>query len=450
MKARGWPRRFLRHGLSATTGGSQPGRKQTALRAAPAILILLLPVFGRQEVGRQTKEPLIGFSEHLIMSGYGYAYGLAVGDLDEDGDLDLTSADAEGRCMYWFENDGKGNFRRHFVQRPSAERRWLERHAIGDVNLDRHLDVVSVDNVNGRLLWFENNGAPAAAQEWKQHVITDAMAKAYDVALVDIDNDGDLDVVCSSWLGNAIAWFENPYARKEDRSRPIPRQSDRRSPGSGAREEGPWLKHMIDADLTESRTIRVADFDQDGYPDLLATGTGRNLVVWYQHPGADVSRPWRRHVIADTMFRPIHGHPVDMDGDGDIDVVMAGGSGDESRGSVVWYENDGKPAGGTWKSHVICEHLPTASEAFAADLDADGTVEVVVTRWGRQGGLYLFKHTGDPRGLWRQQALKEGWVKASQVLIADLDGDKLPDIVAEAERGSNDCRWWRNLGRKRE
>src|SRR5258706_16041885 len=76
-KARGWLRRFLRHRLSATIGRSQPGRKQTALRAAPAILIFLLPVFGRQQVGRETKEPLIGFSEHLVMSGYGYGYGLA-------------------------------------------------------------------------------------------------------------------------------------------------------------------------------------------------------------------------------------------------------------------------------------------------------------------------------------------------------------------------------------
>ena len=205
---------------------------------------------------------------------------------------------------------------------------------------------------------------------------------------------------------------------------------------------------MIDADLPESRTIRVADFNRDGHLDLLATGTAKNLLVWYEHPGANPTGPWRRHVIDDTMFHPVHGHPVDMDGDGDMDVVMAAGSADQSRGAVVWYENDGKPAAGPWKRHVICEHFPTASEAFAADLDGDGHLEVAVTRWGPQGGLYLFKHMGDPRGPWQQQVIKEGWVRAAQVIIADLDGDKRPDILAEAERGSNDLRWWRNLGRK--
>jgi hypothetical protein len=42
------------------------------------------------------------------------------------------------------------------------------------------------------------------------------------------------------------------------------------------------------------------------------------------------------------------------------------------------------------------------------------------------------------------QWLKQGWVNADQVFIADLDGDGRADIVASAERGSNELRWWRN------
>ena len=389
------------------------------------------------------------FNEHLIMDGFGYAYGLAVTDLDGDGDLDVTAGDADGWCMFWFKNDGKGAFQRHFVSKRSAASRWLERHAIGDVNLDGCPDVVGVDNLNGRVLWFENNGTPGDGKEWKEYVISTDMPKAYDVALVDVDGDGDLDIACSSWQGNAVAWFENPLVREEDPSQPIPRASDRKFLDSRVWEGKTWIKHMIDANLPVSRTIRVADFDRDGHPDLLATGTAKNLLLWYQHPGADPRGPWRRHVIDDAMFQPVHGHPVDMDGDGDMDVVMAAGSPDESRGEVMWYENDGNPAAGPWKRHVICEHLPAASEAFAADLNGDGNLEVIVTRWGPQGGLYLYSYNGDPRGPWQQQVVKEGWVRACQVIIADLDGDGRPDILAEAERGSNDLRWWRNLGRKK-
>jgi hypothetical protein len=42
--------------------------------------------------------------------------------------------------------------------------------------------------------------------------------------------------------------------------------------------------------------------------------------------------------------------------------------------------------------------------------------------------------------------LKENWANANTVFIADLDGDGRLDIVAAAERGSNEVRWWRNEG----
>ena len=54
--------------------------------------------------------PAIQFTEHLIMDGYTYPFGIAAADLDGDGDLDLTSADAlPHNDLYWFENDGAGS-----------------------------------------------------------------------------------------------------------------------------------------------------------------------------------------------------------------------------------------------------------------------------------------------------------------------------------------------------
>lgn len=368
---------------------------------------------------------MIHFSEHLIKSGFGYAYGLAVADLDGDGHLDVTAADADGRALYWFHNDGRGHFTPHLIQRDHPKPR-LERHAIGDINGNSWLDVVIVENLTGDLYWFENSGTPGDGELWHLHEITvGGMPFAYDVALADLNGNGWLDVAVSGWKGNQIAWFEHPG---------IP--------------DGSWKKHLLDGDLTEARTIRVADLDGDGHPDLLATGTGADLVVWYRHPGGQATGSWRKHVIDAGSERPVHGHPVDMDGDGKIDVVMALGMGSSSpTGSVVWYENSGHPEAGPWKKHVICDHLPQAFEAYAADLDGDGAIEVVVTAWGEPGGLFLFEHEGDPQGPWRRQVLKEGWVRANQVLLADLDGNGRLDILAQAERGSNELRWWQHLGR---
>ncbi len=56
-------------------------------------------------------------------------------------------------------------------------------------------------------------------------------------------------------------------------------------------------------------------------------GTSRtaNQVIWYQNPGNPASEEWVKHVIEATQA-PIHGEPADIDGDGDLDVVMALGA----------------------------------------------------------------------------------------------------------------------------
>jgi len=364
---------------------------------------------------------MLSFSEHLIMDRFGYAYGIAVADLDGDGHPDISAADADGCALYWFKNDGTGCFTRYPVQLNHPKPR-LERHAIGDMNGNGQQDIVIVENLTGDLYWFENNGTPDDGRLWKLHEITlGGMPHAYDVALADFNGDGRLDVAASGWLGNEIAWFEQPV-----------------KPHKG------WTKHLLDETMIEARTIRAVDFTGSGSPDLLATAAGADLTAWFENPGGDGAGAWRKHTIDDGVARPIHGHPVDMDGDGQSGVVMACGMKKGSTsGRVVWYEHGGDPAG-EWQRHTICADLPQAFEAFAADLDGDGAVEVAVTTWGVHGGLHIFKHDGDPRGPWQKKTLKENWINANQVIIADLDGDGRPDILAEAERESNELRWWRN------
>lgn len=360
------------------------------------------------------------FSEHLILDRFRYAFGIAIGDIDQDGDMDITAADADRQSFHWFENIGNGNFKRRYVLR-AVPRPRLERHAIGDINGDGWPDIVVVENLMGGIYWLENNGTPSDGRFWKLHEITSrGLAFAYDVSLADINGNGLLDVAASGWEGNEIAWFENPGGSKSV-----------------------WVKHLLDSDLIEARTIRAADFDGDGRPDFLATGRKSNMIVWYQHPGDDVAGAWRKHIIDDSSEQPVHGHPVDMDNDGDLDVVMAFGmaSGD---GFVGWYENDGDPSKGPWKKHIIDQPLEDAFEVVAADLDGDKVAEVVATTWGKNGGLYVFASEGNVRGPWEKRQLKSQWNRAVQVILGDLDNDGLPDIVAEAERGSNELRWWKN------
>jgi hypothetical protein len=385
----------------------------------------------------------IRFTEHLIQGGFQYAYGLAAADIAGNGKLDLVVAD-KILGLFWFENDGRGHFTPHtiynadhsWVERIRGVKGdtydllgtsavWCERNVVADLNGDGRPEIVIVDNMGGSVIWFECRGDPRDTASWTRHVIDEyGLPSAYDVDVADLDGDGDPDIVASCYRrGRQLVWYEN--------------------------RRGSWAKHVIDERMSETRTTVAVDVDGDGKIDVLASGYRNNLVLWYENPGDPATRPWKKHVI-DVIYRPLHGHPVDMDGDGDVDLVIATGEMDADAGGmpsqIVWYENTGQPAQALWPKHMICESFPHAFEAVAADLDGDGQMEVVASSWADAGKIAIFKHSGDPRGPWQMQVLKSGWTRANSVIIADFDGDGRLDIAACAEEGANEVRWWHNEG----
>lgn len=83
------------------------------------------------------------------------------------------------------------------------------------------------------------------------------------------------------------------------------------------RQNGEWIMSIIDEKMNDTRMVSTVDVNGNGRPYLVGTATLDDMFVWYENPGDPSNRPWKRQII-DTAPRPHHGHPMDIDGDGEI------------------------------------------------------------------------------------------------------------------------------------
>lgn len=298
----------------------------------------------------------------------------AIYDFDCDGDLDLFGTQGSGASpnaeFAWAENDGKGRFKIHTnIQRGSgdflqgvavghflgndslqialswhaanqglqvltlppnpATQNWVWRRAsmtsldedisIGDIDLDGDTDLML------GTVWIESPGA-----------VVHVLGKVSDLKgvggtpvpdrnrLVDIDRDGDLDVVVSLEQGCDVIWFENP----------LPKGTPTAS----------WKRHLLGWAQGQGFSLDVADFDRDGDVDVvlgehLGSTVNRVLIFENQVWSHDRTIDWRVHVV-DTQAKSIIDHhdgtvAVDIDHDGDLDIVSVGWA----NRKVWWFEN---------------------------------------------------------------------------------------------------------------
>ena len=144
--------------------------------------------------------------------------------------------------------------------------------------------------------------------------------------------------------------------------------------------------------------------------------------------------PWTRHLLPDAgkQIGATHAAPVDVNGDGEIDVVATRGHGV----GIFWFEAP------TWRQRVIDNEIKSPHAADFADVDNDGDVDVAAV--GYESKLAAW-YENDGKGNFVRHVLSANQM-AYDVLIIDLDGDGCRDVLV-AGQGSNNVVWFANPGK---
>ena len=396
----------------------------TASRVSVGLLLLATaPVLGLECYALRTSHSGMGSDATATPLGSGTAWdewpvagsfagpvAVHAADLDGDGDLDLLGAASSGHAISWWENfDGAGT---DWIEHP-VEQLLGRAYSVfsGDLDSDGDVDILGASIGFDATMWWENlNGL---GTYWEQHEVGDDFERALSVHTGDIDGDGDLDVLGASFGHSDVSWWENR--------------------GFGT----VWTEHAIDTGFKGATAVRAADVDGDGDLDAAGVAWTADDVAWWENVDGSGDR-WTEHLVDGSFFGAQSIDAADVDGDGDLDLLAAAGSPSHD---VAWWENvDG--GGTSWVEHTVDQAFRSARAARPVDMDGDGDIDILGASFGFDQISWWENEDGSGR-LWTERSVGEGFLGAWWVIAADVDGDGDDDVVGAAYT-ADAITWWEN------
>ena len=180
-----------------------------------------------------------------------------------------------------------------------------------------------------------------------------------------------------------------------------------------------WEIKQLAIDRNEG--IDIADFNQDGKPDIVA---GRN---WYAAPDY-LPRPlrtiedWNGYVQSNGDFA------VDVDGDGWLDVV----AGSFTLTEVYWYRNPGEKeiaAGKLWEKKLLVDTKQSQNEGqLLADLNNDGQPEWIANSWKKDNPLVAWEMSTSEEGPTLKPTIIGPSANGHGMAVGDINNDGHSDV----------------------
>lgn len=342
-------------------------------------------------------------------------------DVDNDGDVDVLLASSDDDTIAWHENDGKSppGFEKHeiFTEAEGATSVYA-----ADLDNDGDIDVLSASYIDGLIAWHESDGGSPPTFTYHGIVKYSLALGSGSISLyaADLDDDGDVDFLSASFSDSVIvtddgtiAWFEN-------------------NGGSAPT----FTRRVIWSDAMGAESVYAADLDNDGDLDVLSASSEDNTIAWYEN---DYGLPptFSRHVISEVIYGANSVFAVDLDDDGDIDVLSTSYLND----TIAWHENDGESPP-NFKMRLISTKSEGAASVYATDLDNDGDIDVLSASSG-DDAIAWYENDGGSPPRFEMHIISKSADVARSVYAADVDGDGDVDVLS-ASSGDNAINWYQN------
>ena len=289
-------------------------------------------------------------------------------DVNGDGWMDYVSANYRSQSIYWVENPGEsgGSWQKHVVAEPGP----METAILADVDDDGQLDLLP--NGTKFAAWWEivrHGEAGNKTHEWLRHDLPLEIA-GHGAGFGDVNGDGRGDIV------SPHGWLEAPEDRRRGRW---------------------VMHHEFSLDRDCSVPMLVVDVDRDGDNDVVWGRGHNVGLYWLEQGESDGVRTWTRHAIDTSWSQPHAIRWADMDGDGQGELVAGkrylahDGKDPGAYDPLVayWYEYESRTR--SWHRETISPGGPAGFglDPKAVDIDRDGDTDVVAS--GRSG-LYWFEN----------------------------------------------------------
>jgi hypothetical protein len=342
---------------------------------------------------------------------------------------------------------------------------YAEGANVGDFNKDGKMDVVAGP------YWIEGPDFTTKHLFMEEKAYDpNGYSKNFFAYSYDVNKDGWTDIIIYGFPGEDVSWYENPQGK-----------------------DGLWTRHKVIEHL-DNESPQFVDVNGDGVPDVVGSTEGRlgywTISDWKFHPISpnlkyhkfthglgigDVNGDGRMDILEANGWweqpKSLEGDPewtlhkekfgrggsqmyaYDVNGDGLPDVICAL----EAHGyGISWFEQLKE---GGFKEHVIVGrkdednkygvHFSQPHAVDLVDMDGDGLKDIVTGKryWahgpkgdqepGAPAVLYWFKlvrgHDGSVD--WIPFKIDDDSGVGTQVIAADVNGDKYPDVVVGNKKG---------------